>query len=190
MRLGSAIGMLLILANLLQGCALYVLKAVEGTVRAERARTEIDREIRARPVGDPGPIASVAMIPLGGSTAVPVEQSQTDSSRCEKDARMRMGYPLDISEPSLAKLATERYVMCMMNHGYQCANSSEHEGCGDAWTHPTATREQWAEDVRECRKVFWTTFLQARFYACMASKGFGKAVGKLGDPSAAKGGRP
>lgn len=156
MRLVSAIGMLLIIASLLQGC-LPTAFAITLAREAERAE-RVEKEIRARPVGDPGPIATVVMIPLGGSPAEPMEQTQTDSYRCEKDARI--GIP-DISKATLAKLATERYVQCMTGQGYRCADRSEHKACEAAWTHPTATRELLLQDSWECRGVFRTTIALA-----------------------------
>jgi hypothetical protein len=182
MRLVSAIGMLLIIASLLQGClAVVALDIALEEERAKRARTEIEREILARPDGDPGPIATVAMIPLGGSPAEQVWQTQVHIARCEIDARGTM----DISKAPFAKLATERYVLCMTGRGYRCADRSEHKACANAWIHPTATRRQLLQDSWECREVFRTTIalantLWARYRECMRSRGYRADVGEMG----------
>jgi len=171
MRLGGTIGKLLILASLLQGC-LPLLILVD-----ELKRTEIEKEIRARPVGDPGPIATVAMFSLGGSPAEPVEPNQGDSVRCEIDARM---------STTSARLATERYVECMAKSGYRCADRSEHQACVVAWTHPTATREQWLQDGRECMRVVreerplaFAYTVRPHWRKCMRSNDYRADVGEV-----------
>jgi hypothetical protein len=178
-RLCSAIGMLLIIASLLQGCALYVLKAVEDGIRAERTRTKIKEEIRARPVDDPGPTATVAMIPLGGSTAESVEQSQANRESCEVAARMdrTSAWSAATKFPRRGR-HTDLYVVCMVGNGYRCADHSEHPLCAAAWIHPTATRTQWIQDSGECRLVI----LRKSYLDCMAAKGYRPDVGEMGEP--------
>jgi hypothetical protein len=180
-RFGRALGMLLIIASLLQGCLGLVIADQElKTARVEKA-------IRARAVDDPGPIITVAMIPLGGSPAEPVKPRQTDSFNCEVHARLTTtGAVVDVSKASLVTAATERYVLCMTGRGYRCADNSKHKACGNAWAHPTATREQWLEDLQECKRHYWTTFalastLWARYLECMRSKGYRPDVGEVGE---------
>jgi hypothetical protein len=184
MALVSAIGTLLIIASVLNGCALMlpviVLGEIEKHQRYKRSRSEVESEIRARPVGDPGPTATVAMVPLGGSAAESVEQSRTDSIRCEIDARSG---GVDISDATLAELATERYVRCMAAQGYRCANRADHQACAAAWTHPTATRTELLQDAWECKRSWRTTFalastLWARYLECLRSKGYRPDVGE------------
>jgi hypothetical protein len=186
----AAIGMLWIIASLMNGCALLLPVIVLGEVqkhqRYKRSGSEVESEIRARPVGDPGPTATVAMVPLGGSPVESVEQSRADSVRCEIEARSS-ATGMDISEATTAKLATARYVRCMAAQGYRCANRAEHKACAAAWTHPTATRRQLLQDAWECKRPWRTTFalgstLWARYLECMSSNGYRPDVGESGEP--------
>jgi hypothetical protein len=188
-RLGNAIGMLFIIASL-QGCGtLYVLKEIEHYRLVKRARAEVDREIRARPVGDPGPTATVAMFPLGGSPGESVEQSRTDSARCEIDARSAVWTSWTSrtsGDAARFRLATERYVRCMAAQGYRCANRVDHHACAAAWAHPTATRTQLLQDAWECKRPWRTTIalgstLWARYLECMKSHGYRPDVSETGE---------
>ena len=183
MRVGSTIGMLLIIASLLQGCIeVLALGAYLDHQDADRFRADIEKEIRARPVGDPGPVATVAMIPLG-PPAHAVEQHQADSFRCEVHARMggrKQG--IEVSKATKAKQATERYVLCMAGYGYRCADHSENKTCTAAWTHPTATREQFLQDARECFHLPGLPGTnQSRYLKCMRSRGYRADVGDMGE---------
>lgn len=139
-------------------------------------------EVIARTVNDPGPTATVAMVPLGPpSAAEPVQQSEANSSRCADNARVSAGHRI-AGQAARAALATERYVLCMAAQGYRCANRSEHKACEAAWTHPTATREQWAGDSRDCvRAGLWVVLAStrhSRYIECMTSKGYRADVGE------------
>jgi hypothetical protein len=163
--LRSGVKILVLIAVGLSGCA------------------SLTAEVIARTVNDPGPTATVAMVPLGPpSVAELVQHSKTNSSRCAENARVSAGHRIG-SQATRAKLATERYVLCMAAQGYRCANRSEHKACEAAWTHATATREQWAQDSGDCVRAGFWVFLastrHSRYIDCMASKGYRADVGEM-----------
>ncbi len=163
----------------LAGCTLIAKEVMTGIAHA---------------ANDPGPTATVRMVPLGPRSAVALaqaeQQTSADRSRCAEGARWRAVDRIG-SQATRAKLATETYVVCMVGQGYRCADRSEHKTCAGAWGHPTATREQLLKDAGECRRaVFWilglASTVHARYLECMTSKGYhadlGEPTGETNSP--------
>lgn len=144
-------------------------------------------EAIARTVNDPGPTETVAMIPFGPPSDTPElvhQQTRLDSERCAESARVMAGHRIG-SHAFRARLATEVYVLCMVRRGYRCEHRAAHETCGQAWTHPTATRAQLFRDGGECLRGVFFVFLastrHARWVECMHSKGYRADVGESSD---------
>src|SRR5262245_63522770 len=74
----------------------------------------------ARTVNDPGPPATIPMIPFGPRSVAALrivqEQTDADSARCEEGARVSAGHRIG-SQATRSELATERYVVCMVKIG-------------------------------------------------------------------------
>ena len=135
----------------------------------------------ARTLNDPGPTVTVPMVPLGVPSAAAEQQTQAESSRCAQAARVSAGHRIG-SQATRAKLATDLYVLCMVGRGYRCAARSDHPACETAWTHRTATREQWLQDAGECQgAAFWNwrpSTVRAQYLECMTSKGYRADLGE------------
>ncbi|MGH7303958.1 MAG: hypothetical protein ACRELZ_11740 [Candidatus Rokuibacteriota bacterium] len=133
----------------------------------------------ARTVNDPGPPATIPMIPLGPRSVAALgmvkEQTEADSSRCEEGARVSAGRQIG-SQATRSELAAERYIVCMARQGYRCENPSAHKACETAWAHSTANRQQWRQDSAECLQAVFFVVLastrHARFVECMMGKGY------------------
>lgn len=160
----------------LAGCALHVLGGV--------AQVLVDAANAA--ANDPGPTATVAMVPLGPSSAAALEvvdrQTQTDSSRCARNARSDAARGARNRSQAI-ELATKRYVLCMVDNGYRCVTRSDHMLCEIAWNHPTAVRAQWLEDKRMCYRAAFSIWIhrdtiRSRYLECMTSKGYRADVGE------------
>lgn len=168
-------GILIPIVLMAVGLAGCVHLAVDGILHAGAANLD-------------DPAATLPMVPLGPSSAAAVglekQRTQLSSSRkCSWIARYQ-----DVNHFGNRR-APEFYVQCMAQRGYRCADRSQHKACEAAWTHPTATREQWREDTAEClRSVFFVVLAStrhARAVECMKSKGYRPDVGEpIGETSA------